>query len=934
MKILKNLTVLLPVLLLAPLAQSAESLIWDETGVGNNPPQIIYKYTNGSGSKISLDTADIEDVPYYMGATFTVTGMTSEYGAGFGFYWNVTEEEDYSLTPRKTDIGTYKGVCLTYSATAPIRMDFIQQDIQVKRDEDGNIISGDDNFFGMWLPSTEGASINKFVDVDSLDMDWKSKNDWKFNAKKQLGLQFNYKGAKVKKYGTEAIVKITALRLADECPQHAPEVNKDYATDYRLDEGDSLVVRLKDVFYDADGDNLSISITWTGTGVNLNYDDTQPRSLSDSIVFTTVKNPADTASMSFTFTATDPTKKTVSWKMNIKPIDSKHRPSIRDTTFDVFQGQALKLPGRFSFYGENIEDRSYLIYDVDGDEVELFLDSTCLPEHGTFNFNLLQGTFTYLAASDFVGLDSFALYAVEKNNPESISDTAIYKINVKDVNDPPVMTFMDSTYFIYTNIDELEGEQLMFGDSSLYFQVYEDFKDTLWIEIDESKFTVEDEDSEVTLKAKANEVLNAEIVTVLHKKYIAVTAKENANGFGVITFYADDGEFQVGIEAYVKVIAVEDLPIAVDDQYDAVQGTKLSVNVKNGVLKNDKNVDDPDEKLTAKIVEKPKNGTVTFKEDGSFTYKSNEDFRGEDEFTYVCLNENEVESLPAKVVIKVANKNMAPTIAGEVADSLEKALAALVEDKLTSGKIFKTSDLKKWFVDPDGDPVTFDAKNEDGKLIVTVTDDAIKVSPVSDSSGTSELIIIATDSTGSSIELALAVFIKPVNDKPVAASIEDARFDVETEDWEMKIDLDSLVFDADRDTLKYVVSKKSILMAEFLKTEIDGHYLKVSPQKKGLEKGKDYQLKIEASDAEYTVDLVITFHTLGAASLRAIAAQPKATWQNAVAANRGAVALMDMQGRVMWTAKLPVNEADVRAASAKVQGVKVLRVNSQTWTIK
>jgi hypothetical protein len=69
-------------------------------------------------------------------------------------------------------------------------------------------------------------------------------------------------------------------------------------------------------------------------------------------------------------------------------------------------------------------------------------------------------------------------------------------------------------------------------------------------------------------------------------------------------------------------------------------------------------------------------------------------------------------------------------------------------------------------------------------------------------------------------------------------------------------------------------------------------------------------------------------------SISAIAAAPKATWQNAVKASRGAVALLDMQGRVMWKAPLPVSEMDVRNAAAQVQGRKILRVNNQTWTIK
>ena len=63
-------------------------------------------------------------------------------------------------------------------------------------------------------------------------------------------------------------------------------------------------------------------------------------------------------------------------------------------------------------------------------------------------------------------------------------------------------------------------------------------------------------------------------------------------------------------------------------------------------------------------------------------------------------------------------------------------------------------------------------------------------------------------------------------------------------------------------------------------------------------------------------------------------AAARLNWQTAIQASRGAVALFDMQGRVMWKAKLPVSEADVRNAAAQVQGRKILQVNKQTWTIK
>jgi hypothetical protein len=154
---------------------------------------------------ITLDTAEIDAVPYYMAASFSAD-EGAKGGAGFGFYWNV--DEDYE--PRITNLSSYGGVCLNYSATNPVRMDFKQNNID------------DDNYFGILLPKTNGARVNKFVAFDELKMGWKGETTWKWNASKQLGLQFSYKSDQVKKYGTENEVGIYMMMLADESPATSP----------------------------------------------------------------------------------------------------------------------------------------------------------------------------------------------------------------------------------------------------------------------------------------------------------------------------------------------------------------------------------------------------------------------------------------------------------------------------------------------------------------------------------------------------------------------------------------------------------------------------------------------------------------------------------------------------------------------------------------
>ena len=898
---------------------AAERIVWNEDGVNENyPPRNIYsyKYKGGSGYDvlIDLDTAEIIAAPYYMAATFTAQ-EGAKGGAGFGFYWRV-DEDDYE--PIVTGLSTYSGVCLNYSATNPVRMDFKQDNID------------DDNYFGILLPKTNGARVNKFVAFDELKMGWKGETTWKWNASKQLGLQFSYKGEHVKKYGTENEVGIYMLMLGDECPQHPPVVKPGYPSRVELEEGEKYYLHLSDVFYDEDGDTLSFHIAPTGSGVNTDYDDTKAIALDDSILFMAVANPKSTDSLKVVLTATEiKSNKKVSHTMVFKPIDQPHVPTLRDTTFEVLQGDTLKFSKRFSFLGS-------LAYDLDEDSIAFELVEE--PEEGEFSgFDEKSGVFTYVApANHQENIEvHFSMFAYEPKNPESFSETVQYTIRVLDVNDPPTVEVIDDEFDYYVADVDAEPLQGTLKDSKKAIDVDEDFTDTIWVEMDPEKIVFADVDNpELAMKVKSNGKVNVKLVAFQGVNYVEITAKKDANGLAKVTYYADDGEFQAGVEFYLNIAPVNDPPVAVDDKYDAVQDSTIKVNAKNGLLANDKNPDDPDAELTAKIKTKPEHGKLTLSDDGSFKYEADETFRGEVTFTYICVNADDVESEPATVTINVAAKNMPPVVREGVADSLATVFAALEEDKISSAKSFTTKVLNSWFEDPDDDPITFDAVNEDGKLKVSVTKTSISMSPAPDSCGETEITFIATDSLGAETKLTIPVIIKAVNDPPVPTSSNSIRYRVATSGWDMKIDLDTLISDVDDSVLNYSIAKSTSTLAKSLDVELDGSVLKVKPSTK-LVPRQDYVVTVEVKDSETKVSMTFTFTTdkEGSDGLKMVALH-KVSWQGAITADRGSVAIFDMQGHVMWKAKLPVSEADVRNASAQVQGRKILRVNNQTWTIK
>ncbi len=75
-------------------------------------------------------------------------------------------------------------------------------------------------------------------------------------------------------------------------------------------------------------------------------------------------------------------------------------------------------------------------------------------------------------------------------------------------------------------------------------------------------------------------------------------------------------------------------PEASADSFQTTEGRKLEVGSSNGVLAND--ADQNGDQLTASIASDPSNGTLSFQEDGSFSYAPAAGFNGEDSFTYVA----------------------------------------------------------------------------------------------------------------------------------------------------------------------------------------------------------------------------------------------------------------------------------------------------------
>jgi len=92
----------------------------------------------------------------------------------------------------------------------------------------------------------------------------------------------------------------------------------------------------------------------------------------------------------------------------------------------------------------------------------------------------------------------------------------------------------------------------------------------------------------------------------------------------------------------------------VEDAYATNEDEVLTVVVEDGVLANDTDIDGDD--LTAILVDDVTNGTLALADDGSFTYTPDENFFGEDSFTYKA-SDGTLESEIVTVTLTIETVN-------------------------------------------------------------------------------------------------------------------------------------------------------------------------------------------------------------------------------------------------------------------------------------
>ncbi|MFC6199503.1 tandem-95 repeat protein, partial [Ponticaulis profundi] len=347
--------------------------------------------------------------------------------------------------------------------------------------------------------------------------------------------------------------------------------------------------------------------------------------------------------------------------------------------------------------------------DMDGDTLSYTLASG--PVNGSVT--LTGNGYTYTPAADFNGTDSFDVLIDDGNGG---TDTVTIEVTVTPVNDAPVGT---------------DGSVSGAEDSVITGTI-----------------SATDMDGDTLSYTLAAGPANGS-VTLTGNGYTYTPAADfnGADSFDVLINDGNGGTDTVTIE--VTVTPVNDAPVAVADSYAVDEDGTLAVDVTNGVLANDTDVEG--DTLTASLVTGVSNGTLTFNADGSFTYVPDANFNGTDSFTY-RVNDGSEDGNTVTVTLNVGAVNDAPVA---ISDSF-----TVDED---SGAT--TLNLLANDTDIEGDAITITSVTQPVGGTVTITNGGADVSftPDADFNGTTSFTYTVNGGDTATVTLT----VTPVNDAPV-----------------------------------------------------------------------------------------------------------------------------------------------------------------------
>jgi VCBS repeat-containing protein len=526
--------------------------------------------------------------------------------------------------------------------------------------------------------------------------------------------------------------------------------------------------------------------------------------IDDNTTFTYAHDGSEGNEVTFTFRATD---------------DAGNQSSVATVTITITEVNDMPTVSAITKTVDENSTTEIILSGNDAEGATLVYSIVTDPSDGIFTFDAATGVGSYVHNGNENASDSFT-YKVCEDGTTNCSAEASVDITVTNVNDAPVVTDATSTVdeggvtTVNLTISDPEGSDLTLSVSSegsngtsttsgsqltYTHDGGETTSDSVTFSVSDGTLT-----SSGTLTVTVNPVNDAPAgiadtyyisltdtlkisskVGVLRNdtdsdsEFSTITASEGStsplygdltfNPDGSFTYLANTTGFNTDSFSYIPkddssaqgsevTVTLEVVDITVDpDSYDNTEAATLTVDAANGLLANDKDINDLD--LTASVGTVPSYGTLTLNDDGSFSYVHDGSENLRDVFTYSVTNANGDISKTSFVVLTHTNVNDSPTSSGteltinEGASSIFTPTYVDTDSNLSSMVFTITGDVTNGSLVNNGDG-TFSYTHDGGET-------------TSDS-----FIYTVSDGEFTLSDLAGTISVTGVNDAPVVSALE------------------------------------------------------------------------------------------------------------------------------------------------------------------
>ncbi len=422
--------------------------------------------------------------------------------------------------------------------------------------------------------------------------------------------------------------------------------------------------------------------------------------------------------------------------------------------------------------------------EADGDKTKESILPADAPKHGTATINANQ-TILYVPDANFYGKDEFYVTITDQTEA-ALSNRAKVTINVTPVNDQPEI--FDLGYYQSTLEDTAKDVTLTVID------VDNDLTGA-------RSYTITSSDQALV----KNE--NISIVNVSgNQMKIHLIPEANSNGKLVVSIVASDGSLTAEGAFELKIVPVNDVPIAVNDTGNmdeavstGAETTPPKTTTTLNLLANDSDIEDGKPRIVS--ITNMVNGTVANLGNGSVTVSADGDSTADVTFTYTVMDRAGATA-SATVLVTINPKNDPPR-------AKDDYLTINEDDKPSISVLSNDSD-------PDEDTLSISAVSNPKHGTATINGTNVDYVPTKDYYGTDYFTYTVSDGNGGTATATVHITLKPANDAPTIAQITSG-----PEGWTMDEDtttsFDFVVADAET-AVSGLIIKITSLDGEIIKT--------------------------------------------------------------------------------------------------------------------